>query len=225
MTPKLKIPSAITWVMSVCIGLTLVPVVLDFVLWVILALQNQYPFLPPFLIRAMVFILVADFSMVVGGVLILIVYPILNKRIELRLPATTIIVLLTISTTVGFLFDFHYCYSQWGGTNSPFIESYNFSIAVPAYLLLLIFVIHLLRIKNKAIVSAIAMVGSVLFMGLVFWLYAEKLGSQPTEFYGLIYVAGFIPALIIGLIYGLVVSILLDRRRSSEPTKLDGIRS
>jgi F0F1-type ATP synthase membrane subunit c/vacuolar-type H+-ATPase subunit K len=77
-------------------------------------------------------------------------------------------------------------------------------------------VIHLLGIKNKAIVTAIAMVGSVLFMGLTFWLYAEKLGSQPTEFYGLVYVAGFAPALIIGLIYGLVVSILLDRRRASE---------
>jgi hypothetical protein len=167
----------------------------------------------------MVFILVADFSMVVGGILILVVYPILNKRIELRLPATTIIVLLVISTTAGLLFDYHCFCSWWGGIDSPLIESYNFSITTPAYLLLLIILIHLLRIKNKAIITAIAMVGSVLFMGLTFWFYEEKLGSQPTEFYALIYVAGLIPALIIGLIYGLVVASCFDRRRGSERIK------
>lgn len=217
MIPELKIPKAVIWVMSVCIGVTLLPILLRVVFgMILLGLQNQSLLLPPAVIREMMFVLLADFSIVAGGMLILIVYPILNKKIEIRLPATAIIVLLMISTTIGLLFDYHYCYSQWGGTNSPFIESYNFSIATPAYLLLLIFVIHLLRIKNKTIVTATAMVGSVLFMGLTFWLYAEKLGSQPTEFYGLVYVAGFAPALIIGLIYGLVVSILLDRRRASE---------
>jgi hypothetical protein len=108
MIPELKIPKAVIWVMSVCIGVTLLPILLRVVFgMILLGLQNQSLLLPPAVIREMMFVLLADFSIVAGGMLILIVYPILNKKIEIRLPATTITVLLMISTTIGLLFDYH----------------------------------------------------------------------------------------------------------------------
>ena len=67
--------------MSVCIGVTLLPILLRVVFgMILLGLQNQSLLLPPAVIREMMFVLLADFSMVAGGILILIVYPILNKN-------------------------------------------------------------------------------------------------------------------------------------------------
>lgn len=203
MASQLRNQSTIIKIVSVCIGLTFVPTILGFAL---------YPVLSGDVIPAFLFILIADISMIVTGTLVFRAHPIVNNKIRLRLSATTIITLLASSITAGVLIDFFVFYIGTGGFDAHFRESYNFTIAFPFFVLLLIIVIHLFRLKNKAIIILSSVVFSVLFMAFTFWFYAKKLGGPPTEFYALIYIIGFVPALIIGLTYGLVIANRLDTR-------------
>lgn len=196
----MKNKNAIIKIIGVCIGLTFAPIILGFAL---------YPFVSADVILAILFILIADISMIVSGILVFCAHPTLSKQMHLRLSATTIITLLASSITAGVFIDYFVFYIGSGGIDG-FRESYNFTIAFPFFLLFLIIVIHLFRIKNKAVIIMSSVVFAVLFMALTFWSYVKKVGSPPTEFYGLIYIAGFVPALIIGFTYGLVIAKRLD---------------
>jgi hypothetical protein len=212
MASQVKNKSAIIKIISVCVGLTFAPIILSFAFWIAYGWWKLDSFLTPDIIRAILFILIADISMVISGILIFLGYPMLNKKIHLRLSTTTIITLLATSIAAGVLIDYFVSYIESGGIDAPFSVSCNFTVAFPFFVLLLIIVIHLFRIKNKAVIIISSVVFSVLLMAFTFWFYAKKLGSQPTEFYGLIYVIGFVPALIVGLTYGLVIGNRLDRR-------------
>ena len=190
-------------IICVCIGLTFLPIIVGFAAWVGLEGWNLVSYLNYEEIRsAVVFISIADLSMIVGVILVLLGYGIFNNKIDVRFSSTTIINWLAISTTIGLLFDCVLFYREW----LPFWLSYNFTITFPSFLLSLIIAIHLFRITDTASIKWCSVILSVLFMIVTFGFYEVKAGGAGSEFFGLVYFIGFVPALIVGYIYGLYLS-------------------
>ncbi len=164
------------------------------------------PFLTTDVFRALLFILIDDVSIIVSVVLAYYGCRTFGEKIELRLSINAIVMSLSISAATGLLIDFFIFYLGSGGMDAPLWQSYNFAITIPVYSLSVMVIIHLFKIKNKSIITVLSAITAILFMALTFRAFANKLGSNPTEFYALIYVAGVIPSLIVGVIYGLVIS-------------------
>lgn len=88
----------------------------------------------------------------------------------------------------------------------------GFALSTPITLILLISLIHRLNLKSKffiTLLSTLLMIGNLFLM---FWFWDIRNPGYTSEMYGLFYYLGFIPALLIGLIYGLFIAFLLDKK-------------
>jgi hypothetical protein len=81
--------------------------------------------------------------------------------------------------------------------------------------------IYYLRIRNKIAITFIAMFLGVICMIFTFIIYDIKEGpGRPTDFWGLVYIIGFIPSLILGGVYGLYLSFQIRGPKESEKTEI-----
>lgn len=121
-----------------------------------------------------------------------------NVMSTIRLRKDSLIILIISSLLLGFLLDLRIL----AGT------AWLFSLSLPLSLFFFLLVIHLTRLKNKILIIVLSILSAVACMIATFVLYELRHG-QPDEFWGLVYIIGFIPALLIGLFWGLYISYVI----------------
>ena len=80
-----------------------------------------------------------------------------------------------------------------------------FTVSTIIFAFLLVGIIHLTNLRNKAAIIGLSMFIMLLNMITVVYL-GDVVGGIAGEFYCLVYLAGFIPALIVGFIYGKIIT-------------------
>ena len=95
-------------------------------------------------------------------------------------------------------------------SNPGFFNNYlGFTILIPLFLGLFILFLHFSRLKSKFLITLFSI---ILFEGVMilnFTLY-PLFGGPTSEMYAIMYYLGFMPALVIGLVYGLYIAYNLD---------------
>jgi len=90
--------------------------------------------------------------------------------------------------------------------------SIGFFLIIPVSVTLLIALLKLIKINKWYLTIPLSILFFLFSMIFAFWFYEFRHGGHVSDMYGLIYIFGFIPALIIGLLFGLFLSIYLKIR-------------
>ena len=127
-----------------------------------------------------------------------------------RFTKTSKQILFISSIVLGLVLDYNCFYYDWAfHYHITFFQAINFIVSIPLFILLLIWILNRTKIKSK---FAIALLSGVIgFICLIFTTVAfnSKGGYQINE---MIYLVGFFPAVLIGIIYGLYISHTIDSK-------------
>ena len=90
--------------------------------------------------------------------------------------------------------------------------SIGFFLIIPISVTLLITLLKLIKINKWYLTIPLSILFFLFSMIFAFWFYKFRPGGPVSDMYGLIYIFGFIPAVIIGIVFGLFLSIYLKIR-------------
>lgn len=92
------------------------------------------------------------------------------------------------------------------------IFSFGFFVIIPTSVTLLITLLRIIKINKWYLTIPLSILFFLFSMIFAFWFYKFRPGGPVSDMYGLIYIFGFIPAVIIGILFGLFLSIYLKIR-------------
>ena len=131
-------------------------------------------------------------------------------KTENRFTKTSKQILFISSIVLGLVLDYNCFYYDWAfHYRITFFQAINFTVSIPLFMYLLILILNRTKIKSKFAITSLS--GVFGFICLIFTTVAfnSKGGSQINE---VIYLVGFFPAVLTGIIYGLYVSHTIDSK-------------
>ena len=81
----------------------------------------------------------------------------------------------------------------------------GFFIILPLGLLILLTMIYAFNIKNRLAIVILSAIAFFFLMIFTFWFYEQRRGGYVTEMYGIFYIFGAIPSIIIGVVFGFLI--------------------
>jgi hypothetical protein len=90
----------------------------------------------------------------------------------------------------------------------------RFTFSIPLFLFLLLSIIHLSKIRNGVAIIALSTLCALACMILTFMSYSLQYGD-PSDMWGLVYIVGFIPALLIGSLFGIYLSFAIKESETN----------
>ncbi len=118
-----------------------------------------------------------------------------------RLSRVALTILISASVFMGLVLDVFLLHGTLG---------WSFTLSVPVSVFVLILIVHLAGLKSKIMITLFSVLAGLSCMIVTLGLY-ELINGRPTEFWALAYLAGVIPALALGLLCGLFISLNLHR--------------
>ncbi|MFA5174026.1 MAG: hypothetical protein WC438_02495 [Candidatus Pacearchaeota archaeon] len=96
--------------------------------------------------------------------------------------------------------------------NVGFFNKYlGFTILIPLFVFLFVIYLQISKIKSKISIIILSIIMFEIILILNMKLYSLS-GGPTSDMYGIIFFIGFIPALIIGLFYGILIAYSLDKK-------------
>ena len=81
----------------------------------------------------------------------------------------------------------------------------GFFIILPLGLLILLTLIYAFNINNRLAIVILSAIAFFFLMIFTFWFYEQRRGGYVTEMYGIFYIFGAIPSIIIGVVFGFLI--------------------
>lgn len=88
----------------------------------------------------------------------------------------------------------------------------GFFLIIPVSAALLLIVLKLIKTNKWYLTIPLSILFFLFSMFFAFWFYEFRRGGHVSDMYSLIYIFGFIPAVIIGFLFGLFLSVYLKIR-------------
>jgi hypothetical protein len=137
-------------------------------------------------------------------------------KYQLKLSFAQVLYIFCVYLLIGFVLD-KYFFNIEGSV----FEFVNFTISIPLTLFFLIFLIKRLGLRNKIAITLLLMLLGAVCVGLTFWIFDIKEGlGYPGDMWGLVYVLGLIPSLLISGCYGLYLAFQIKEKGPVNPHKL-----